>query len=49
MDPAFAERIDRDFQKDLGQGREITFEQWKNRSYAERAHELLGQLLERQQ
>jgi cardiolipin synthase A/B len=49
LDPAFAERIDLDFRNDRSQSREITYEQWKRRPYAERAHELVGQILERQQ
>jgi cardiolipin synthase len=49
LDREFAARIEQDFQKDKSESREITLEQWKNRSYAEQAHEMLGRLLERQQ
>ena len=49
LDPAFAKRLEQDFQNDVSQSREITFEQWKNRPHSERAHEWVGSLLERQQ
>jgi cardiolipin synthase A/B len=49
LDPAFARRLEQDFWKDVSQSREITFEQWKNRPYIERAHEWVGSLLQRQQ
>jgi cardiolipin synthase len=49
MDPAFAARLDADFINDRTNSKEITYEQWKNRPHIERAHELFGQILERQQ
>jgi cardiolipin synthase len=49
LDPAFARRLEQDFFKDLEQSKEITFEQWKSRPHIERAHEIFGWLLERQQ
>jgi cardiolipin synthase len=49
LDAAFATRLDEDFTRDLANSREITYEQWKRRPQIERAHELFGWLLERQQ
>jgi cardiolipin synthase len=49
LDVDFARRLERDFFADVAAAREITFEQWKNRPYFERAHEALGRLFERQQ
>ena len=49
LDPEFAARLDMDFITDRAQGKEITFEQWNKRPYSERAHELFGRILERQQ
>ena len=49
FDSAFAQRLQSDFWNDVKQSSEITFEQWKRRPQIERAHELLGRLLERQQ
>lgn len=48
-DPAFAARLEEDFVRDVGEAREMSYEQWKGRSLFERAPELLGWLLERQQ
>ncbi|HEX8162736.1 MAG TPA: phospholipase D-like domain-containing protein [Pyrinomonadaceae bacterium] len=44
-----AARIAEDFQRDLAESREMTYEQWKRRPVFERAHEFFGWLLERQQ
>ena len=49
FDSTFAQRLESDFDNDVKQSKEITFEQWKNRPQSERAHELLGRFLERQQ
>jgi cardiolipin synthase len=49
LDQGFAKRLEQDFWKDMSQSREITYEQWRNRPYFERAHEWVGSLLERQQ
>jgi cardiolipin synthase A/B len=49
LDPALAARLNHDFQTDLSQCKEITFEQWKQRSHFERANEWFFSLLERQQ
>ena len=42
LDPAFAQRLESDFDNDVKQSKEITFEQWKNRPHIERAHEFVG-------
>ena len=49
MDPAFAGRLTEDFHRDVAAGREISYEQWKHRPWAERVQESLGGLIERQQ
>ena len=49
LDPTLAARLTRDFQKDLSESKEITFEQWKHRPHIERANEWFFSLLERQQ
>jgi cardiolipin synthase len=48
-DPVLAQRLEQDFNADLAHSREVSYEEWKHRSFAERAHELFGGLLERQQ
>ena len=48
LDPHLAELLERDFAADLALSRAITLEQWRGRSYGERALALLGRLLERQ-
>lgn len=48
-DQSLAERLEEDFAKDLSASREITYEEWNRRSIFERAHEILGWVLERQQ
>jgi cardiolipin synthase A/B len=48
LDPRLADRLARDFAADLREARRITLEQWRRRSYGERALALLGRLLERQ-
>jgi cardiolipin synthase len=42
-------RIAEDFAADLAESREVTYEEWRHRSILERAHEVLGWVLERQQ
>jgi cardiolipin synthase A/B len=42
-------RIAEDFAADLAESREVSYEEWRHRSIFERAHELLGWVLERQQ
>lgn len=49
LDPVLAARLNQDFQKDLSESREITFERWKRRPHFERANEWFFALLERQQ
>jgi cardiolipin synthase A/B len=48
-DSAFAERLERDMTGDLGQSRRVSLEEWRTRPVTERAPELLGWILERQQ
>lgn len=43
------QRLERDFQNDLKEATEISYEKWKHRSLLERGPELLGWILERQQ
>jgi cardiolipin synthase len=49
IDETFAQRLDKDFQRDLSQSREISYEEWKNRPIYERVSESFGAVLERQQ
>lgn len=44
-----AERFQSDFEADLEQAKPVTLREWKHRNVFERAHELLGWILERQQ
>jgi cardiolipin synthase A/B len=48
-DSAFAERVERDMSGDLEQSRRVSLEEWRTRPVTERAPELLGWILERQQ
>jgi cardiolipin synthase len=48
-DAGFAARLERDFARDLANSRQVTYEAWENRPLLERAPELLGWVLERQQ
>ncbi|MEO8597774.1 MAG: phospholipase D-like domain-containing protein [Candidatus Solibacter sp.] len=48
-DPLLTERLEADFAADLKQSQRITYQAWRNRPSLERAHELLGWLLERQE
>ncbi len=49
FDEAFTQRLEEDFVRDLAESSEITYEQWRRRPIFERAPELLGWVLERQQ
>jgi cardiolipin synthase len=48
-DEGFARRLEQDFVNDVAESREISYEQWRRRPVFERAPELLGWVLERQQ
>lgn len=48
-DEKLTARIAEDFAADLALSREVTYDEWRHRSIFERAHELLGWALERQQ
>jgi cardiolipin synthase len=48
-DPVVAQRLEQDFLKDLQRSREVKYDEWKNRGFAERVHEWFGALIERQQ
>ncbi|MFL6228229.1 MAG: phospholipase D-like domain-containing protein [Pyrinomonadaceae bacterium] len=49
FDERLATRITEDFQHDVADSREVTYDEWRHRSVFERAHEVFGWLLERQQ
>lgn len=48
-DSSLTARLGADFAQDLAGSREVTYEEWRRRSVFERAHEVLGWVLERQQ
>lgn len=48
-DEKLAARITEDFEHDRDASRTVNYEEWRRRSIFERAHELFGMLLERQQ
>jgi cardiolipin synthase len=48
-DSAFAERLERDMSGDLAESRRVSLDEWRHRPVTERAPELLGWILERQQ
>jgi cardiolipin synthase len=48
-DEKLTARIAEDFAADLNESREVSYEEWRHRSIFERAHEVLGWVLERQQ
>jgi cardiolipin synthase len=48
-DEKLTARIAEDFAADLAESREVSYEEWRHRSIFERAHEMLGWVLERQQ
>ena len=49
FDTELAARITEDFQHDVSESNLVTYEEWQRRSIFERAHEIFGWLLERQQ
>jgi cardiolipin synthase len=49
FDPELAARLAKDFARDRADSRAVTLDEWRRRPLAERAHEQLGRLLERQQ
>ena len=48
-DPKFVERLEQDFVADISNSQQITYEKWRDRNIVERAPELFGWILERQQ
>jgi cardiolipin synthase len=48
-EPGFVERLEFDFVNDLAQSKRVTYEEWRHRPVLERAPELLGWVLARQQ
>ena len=48
-DSKFTARLEEDFARDLANSRQLTYESWRRRPVLERAPELLGWVLERQQ
>ncbi|MCA1817979.1 MAG: phospholipase D-like domain-containing protein [Acidobacteria bacterium] len=49
FDEPLASRISEDFRRDLAESRQVSYDEWRRRSIFERAHEVFGWLLERQQ
>jgi cardiolipin synthase len=49
FDEPLAARLTADFQQDVAESHSVSLEEWKRRSIFERAHEMVGWLLERQQ
>jgi cardiolipin synthase A/B len=49
LDRDLAARLEQDFQSDIGESEEVTYQRWQERSVVERAGEWLGWLIERQQ
>ena len=48
-DPSVAQRLEQDFEQDLRQSKEVSLEEWRKRGIAERVHETLGGIFQRQQ
>jgi len=48
-DQAFAARLERDFARDIALSNPVSYEKWRNRSVFERAPELVGWVLRKQQ
>ncbi len=48
-DKGLAARLEEDFARDIADSREVTYEEWRRRSIIERANEIIGWVLERQQ
>jgi cardiolipin synthase len=49
LDESLAARLAEDFARDIANSKEITYEQWTHRPLLQRAPEILGWVLERQQ
>ncbi|MBA3914931.1 MAG: cardiolipin synthase B [Acidobacteriales bacterium] len=47
--PNFVERLEQDFARDLAQSKRVTYEDWRRRPVLQRAPELLGWVLQREQ
>jgi cardiolipin synthase len=48
-DPDFVQRLEHDFVADIAHSRQITYEEWRRRNIFQRAPELFGWVLQRQQ
>jgi len=48
-DRGFTARVERDFARDVAESRAISYEEWRHRPLHERAPEVLGWVLQRQQ
>jgi cardiolipin synthase len=48
-DPEVAKRLERDFNEDLKNAKEVSLREWQDRGIAERVHEMFGGLIQRQQ
>ena len=49
FDAKVAARLEEDFARDVEESLSVSYQDWRQRSILERAHELLGWVLERQQ
>lgn len=49
FDERLAARVAQDFERDISESQEVSYEQWRRRPITERLYEQLGRLLERQQ
>ena len=49
LDEGLADRLEKDFERDLAASRRVTYKKWSKRPIFERFHEWLGWILERQQ
>ena len=49
FDETVAARLEEDFARDVEESVPVSFEEWRQRSIFERAHEWVGWILERQQ
>lgn len=49
IDSGVVQRLEQDFQNDLKSGRQVSYPEWKHRPFWEKAQEMLGWLLEKQQ
>jgi cardiolipin synthase A/B len=48
-DPAVVARLEQDFQHDLARARRISYEEWKRRSWLEKAEEWCGSIIQKQE